>query len=248
MVTKILSVLLCLSSFAFASMACDSCDSSMEITKCFHEKDELRSRNQFRISFNFGLGQLIAQPDESMQVDQQAYINELRSGRVLSIDLAYINAKRVGIGLRVSNFSTYNSAESITGFDPLTGEVTIDKTYDDMDVFFVGPSISKIFVFNNPNLKLDWSLAVGYVNFKNDSYFTRELKFSGNTLGINSGLSLDMKLHDQLFFGVEVQLFRAVIDEMEVDFGPGYGKAVFDLDEAQSFSRVDFNVGLRAYF
>lgn len=213
------------------------------------KKSLLSPSKRFRIDVQGGFSYVTASTSSSAPAFLKSYLEELKSGAHWSASLAVFLNENLGLGMRYSGFYTsnvFNGQVYVT--NTVTKQTRIGGLSDDITINFIGPEFSiRSYTANNKFCFL-FGLAVGYLDYKNNSMVIDEYTFTGNTVGYGIRAGIDYVFDKNIGIGIAVSTCNGSLSSMVRDDGTIKEKLVFRTGEYENVSRIDVSGGLRFYF
>lgn len=212
-------------------------------------KKLLSVRKNFRISVQGGFSYMTAATSSSVPSFMKSYIDELKSGGHWGASAAYFFTENLGAGVRYSQFHTQNTFNGqIVVTNTMTGMSRIGGMSDDVTVNFVGPEFYSRFYTGNNKFCFLFSLAFGYLDYKNEAMVIDRYTFTGNTLGYGMHAGVDYVFDKNIGLGIAVSTCNGALSSMQRDDGVTKQTITFRSGEYENVSRIDISGGLRFYF
>lgn len=198
----------------------------------------------FRASASTGFGRRLGRTPSGLPSNLSSYLNDLKSGMSIDLSAAIFFDETNGIGFKFNRFFASADASFITfnfpGFN-VSGPIDTNET---MTLFAL--TYNNRYKSSSNKNELHISYGLGYFRYMDKSTVgNRSYELLHETLGISSDISYDINIGKNLFLGLQAGLFLGSADKAK--FTPDTGNtSTIDLDDnAESFTRIDFSIGLR---
>lgn len=197
-----------------------------------------------RASFSTGLGRRLGRLPEGLNSTQRNYINDLKSGLSFDAGLTLYFDEQNGIGLKINNFSSTAQANNLSF--PFGGASFSGATNSNERMTFYGLNYGNRYLSSNNNNQLHTSIGLGFFEYLDKTRVgSRSFEIYHSTIGISSDISYDIMLTDRFFIGFPFSLFLGSASEAKLTLDNGFSETIDLGDDAESFTRIDFSVGLR---
>ena len=194
--------------------------------------------------FYGGISRQTSEVSEYTPPEFKSYVEELKKGYHIGGDIGIFFSEKAGIGIHASRFQTSNSMDGV--------ELSIDDigTFygtmsDYITIFYLGPQF-----YIKSEYEHVWfvvSGGLGYTSYKDVAKVdTFELTTTGENIGFNLSLGLDIKLLENLLLVAQIGYLGGTISSVEMESNEFIDSYTFDEDEEKiGLSRIDFSAGLR---
>lgn len=197
-----------------------------------------------RTSLSTGFGRRLGRLPSGLNNNERNYLNDLKSGFSIDAGLAIFFDEQNGIGLKINNFSTSAQANNLNfqfGNTSFSGPVDSQER-----MTFYGLTYNNRLLSSKNKNQLHTSIGIGFFEYvDNTSVGSRSFEIYHSTLGISSDISYDVMLSDRLFIGFQFSLFLGSASEAKLTLDNGTSQTIDFGDDAESFTRIDFSIGLR---
>nr|WP_321453405.1 DUF3575 domain-containing protein [uncultured Carboxylicivirga sp.] len=197
---------------------------------------------QLRIAINGGYSYRTAKLSDEIPSDLRDYVKKLKNGYHLSGDITYFFSEPLGAGLKLSYFNASNSVHVIS--PESTGYTSVEMS-DDIDIFFIGPSINTRFYDKNKRNAFLMSMAIGYMDYTDNGRLVNSVKISGSTLGVSFDMGYDVYLSDNFSLGFQLGFLAGTLNTIEQFDGVSTTTVKLEENQYENLARIDFSVGLR---
>ncbi len=203
----------------------------------------LQSFPKMRINVEGGYSYRTVKVPSGIPTELKNYINDLKKGFNLSVDLAYYFHREYGVGIHFSYASSASFMDNIYYINELTGESGVGSMKDDIALTFVGFGITHRKLIGAGNMLMISNITVGPLLYNDDARFIDfYMDIEGSTLALHGLFGVDYLLSERLGIGVSLSYVLGSLDRIKVN-----GKYIH-LEEKENLNRYDLNLGLRYYF
>ncbi|SMD32706.1 hypothetical protein SAMN04488029_1057 [Reichenbachiella faecimaris] len=198
----------------------------------------------WRIGIQAGLSYRIAFNPNDMPPQVDNYLNKLKWGINVSVNVAYfLNEGKFGLGAKYSFFGTKNEDDFHLINDQGVSElVTIS---DRINIHFAGPAF--FFRLNSKeNLNaFVFHASMGFMSYQNQATLFQDYTITGYTVGVCASASYDIATSDQSAVGIQFTLYSGALQEYTLDDGTTSQKIVLEEHEYEGLIRADLSIGFR---
>lgn len=177
------------------------------------------------------------------------YTDKLNKCYHFSVDINYIS-NTTGYGIKLSQLVTSNSMENAPFTDDL-GNPSIGFLQDYITINYLGPAILKqIWIGKQKSFVMNNQFSIGYIAYRNHSFMVKDYHITGNALGLMWDLGFDYLITKNIAAGVTVSAGYGKMKSFytKEHVNQRFSLVYHDFEEALNVSRVDFEVGVKAYF
>jgi hypothetical protein len=199
---------------------------------------------QFHLSFSYAWSKLISPISDQIDPSLRAYLEELRTGRSYQFRAHIFINEDIGLGFVFSNFQTSNSGLGYIE-DLQTGQIISGTISDKVRLNFFAPSVIGRLQLSE-TLYLNYTLAAGYLDYRNDAYVVVEpILFEGGTFGMLGDMSLDILISKNIALGFGLGFSTGALNNVDVTNGNVTNS--MELPEPEGLTRFNFFGGIRFY-
>lgn len=209
-----------------------------------------KKTNDSKIVFfaNLGRAYRIASAPDGLNVEQENYIRDLKSGISYELSGYYLSQGTGGFGLK---YNLYNSNgvlknQQVTFRDGTS--ITTDIS-DNITIQFIGPSM---IIDDAVSKKIDGTLefALGYMSYKNTAGIASDnIIIRGGTLGAVVGLGFHYKITQNFLVGPQINFIGGVLNSLTYNYSNGYSEKIELRDEEkENLWRIDLAIGAKLKF
>ncbi len=200
----------------------------------------------FRFALDGGYSRLLSGSFSDSHDVFQEYVEDLKSGYHLGVNMTYFVTKSLGIGIKYYYFNTSNKLDNVVLKDNY-GNIFHGRMSHDIGISFIGPELFTRVLSNNQKSAFFLNVALGNIMYSENSVAMNKSKVIGNTLGFSCTVGYDIRLAPNISLGVQVSLIKGTLSEYEVREGNKIEKIEIPNGDGVNLNRVDFSIGLRFY-
>lgn len=224
----------------------------LSYSKDFYGKENIKHAVSFknsdfqhyRISLNGGGGYQTARIHRDIPEKYHPFYKDLKSGYHIGADAHYYFTEPLGFGAVYCLFKTSAFMDHVIVYDRFGLRYTGTMS-DDVRVSFIAPSFSMRLINQEKTNAFLCNIAIGYVAYKSEQSFMRDVTLTASTLGVSYHLGYDWGITDNLAVGFSAGAFLANIYQFKVDNGFISETVTLKSDEAEGLNRFDLSIGLR---
>jgi len=199
---------------------------------------------KFTARFYGGISRQTSEVSEYTPDEFKSYVEELKKGYHLGGDIGIFFSENAGIGIHASRFQSSNSMDgvelSIEDVGTFYGTMS-----DHITILYLGPQF-----YIKSKYEQVWAIVsggFGYTSYEDIAKVdTFELTTTGENIGFNLSLGLDIELLENLFLGAHIGFVGGTISSVEMESDEYTDSYTFEEDEEKiGLSRIDFSAGLR---
>lgn len=196
---------------------------------------------KWRIGFDYGYAYRTAKMSGSVPSDFKDYMNDLRSGSDLTMEIAYFFSKGYGIGLKYSVFNSSNQMNNLYLTYLPTGElVKYGSIKDDIKIMLLGPGFYERLISKDKKTCIIAGVILGYMDYKDDfELLGEEIQITGKTIGLSVSFGAEYLFNLHFAVGMSVSYFIGSLHSME------YDGIKYDLDDPENLNYLNLNCGIR---
>ena len=192
---------------------------------------------------NFGYSYRTAKITNSIPLEYREYIKDLKSGTNFSGDICYYFSKEYGFGIKYSRYTSSNFMNNAPLYNMETGELLGNGyTEDNISISFIGPGFYGRDRIISDKILVTSHSSLGLINYDNDARVDNfGMIIKSSTIGFEGAIGLDYFLYANFTIGVNISYLQGKLSQIEVN-----GQR-FDMPEAESLNRLDFNFSVKLY-
>lgn len=172
----------------------------------YTHNDGLRKFRKVRFDFNAGFGYMLAKTPEDYSDEQKKYIDEMRLGFTMDMNLNMFLSKAFGFGFKFNQYSTgnYNSYPN--------------KIEDNLRIRFYGFSLLSQLELVNDRFYLNSGISLGHLSLVNEGKVDGAIKkIVGQTIGTYIYMGFDYFIEDYISVGIKGGLMNGKIDQLKMN-------------------------------
>jgi|GEM_PF-1273014 len=174
------------------------------------------------------------------------HIRKLKSGFNIKAEAVYFFGRFFGLGAKYTFSHAHATTDDVSGYS-INGWPYRGEAYDNINIHFVGIHPTSRVSTKNGSVRFLPGITFGYLAVLSRSNFDRSFKLSGGTFGFSVDLSLEFKVVDGLYLGIDADLAVGTIKKYKIDDGIRQGTLTYD-SGGDNLSRIDASGGFRYYF
>ncbi|MDR1886314.1 MAG: hypothetical protein LBQ70_00225 [Prevotellaceae bacterium] len=191
-------------------------------------------RWRFGVSGGFEL--IIAPEPTNIPKELQDYRKPLKSGSRFGADATFFVSSNIGLGINYSTFAASNKVDRISY--EITGNLYESKRQDDINIHFVGPSISIRSIPKHNKLYVSCDFTMGYFAYTNKLVFNNtEYDLKGENFGFATSIGTDFMFLKNMSVGVLFNITAASVKKVEI----------FSGNDVENLSRISLALTLKTY-
>ncbi|RPH31258.1 MAG: hypothetical protein EHM93_14405 [Bacteroidales bacterium] len=198
------------------------------------EYTSMDGKNDFkkiRVDFNAGIGYLLADAPESSLEAEKKYIDDLRLGFTMDMNVNIFIIKELGFGIKFNQYKTSNSISNPSHLE------------DNIRIRFLGFSLLSQLELFNDRVFLNAGISFGNLSLVNHAKVNWDSnKIEGRTFGTYIVMGIDYFIEDYISVGIKVGRMTGKIDQLKLN------NENIEMDEKEDLSRFDGVINFMIYF
>lgn len=171
------------------------------------------------------------------------YYRDMKSGLVYNFDIMFYFSEQWGGGFK---YNSYNSKSEYNNYSLFYEDLKITSDLRDITtISFMGPIVSNRYISRNNKNSFQTNVGIGYLDFKEESFFVIDNLITGNTVGLIYDIAYESKLNKNWALAFKFSWLIGSLTEVEVS--NKFEKQTIKLKEGEyeGLSHIDFSIGLR---
>lgn len=196
-----------------------------------------------RYALSGGYSRRLAPTQDDLPHSQIEYLDRLKNGYHLNLDITYYWNPNNGLGLHYSVFRAKNSGDILIMQPDTT--VVIVFVSDDVIIQSIGVNYSLKYPVGKKDDELMLQVGLNYVSYTDHFYALFNGTTRASTLGLNLGFNYDLKLTNRFSatFGLGFQM--GYYENYSIDLPNGQSKKMnFEKNAGDNLTRLDLSVGI----
>lgn len=206
-------------------------------------KLHLQDDEKIRVAVNGGYSYRFAEISESVPSEYHDYMKKLKSGNHFSLDASYFINETIGLGIKYSRFHTREDFGLVNTDIDQDGIMDMGQMKDDMNISFLGPMFTTSIPSANKKNAFFSSLAMGYLEYKDDGEMIVPMLLEGSTIGFVGDLGYQVGIAKNLAIAFTLSYTLGHITKIKSTIS-GYTTTIeLDKDNYENLGRIDFSIG-----
>jgi hypothetical protein len=207
-------------------------------------KPKGQSFSKFRIALDYGYSHRTAKVAENVPTDFKNYVEDLKNGNNMGLDLNYFVSESFGVGLKYNRNKSSNSMDNIYVEDD-QGNRRYGKLSDDITMTFVGVSFAGRILDAKKRNAFIIALSLGQLSFNNQFVVVDPYEMNGSTFSTALDFGYDIATSKNFAIGVKFSIIGGVLTEYVLKDGVTTERIKLNEEQYESLSRIDISVGIR---
>jgi hypothetical protein len=203
---------------------------------------------RWRMSTEAGFGYRLGKIEQDLDPVFRDYLKGLRSGFHWGASTHYFISEQIALGVKVNTFQSSGSSNQIQTTFPDGG--VEQGVSDDLQIFYVGPSVLTRLLSNNERNAFIAVLGLGYIDYSNSQQFgNRPVELSAGSFGLTTELGYDIGLSKKISLGISTTGILGSVNTLKVnDNGTTQTINLKENDsKSESLTAYNLSIGLRIY-
>ena len=199
---------------------------------------------RFRAAFNFGWSYRLSKVSDNIPSDFRDYMQNLRSGYMLGLEMSYFMSKPFGLGVKYSVHRSKNDMSPVTIMYE-NGYTRTGQMSDNISISFIGPTFTIRGLNKDMKNSFIMSIGLGYLAYKDVAVLIDDFTLKGSTMGLCWDIGYDIGLSKGVALGFMLSLITGKLTSYDISDGFTTQTIKLDSDEQEGLSRIDLSIGLR---
>ncbi|MDR1155226.1 MAG: porin family protein [Bacteroidales bacterium] len=194
------------------------------------------------LKLDAGYGWRTAPTSDQLTDDMKAYVEHLKSAFVWNASFDFFFNDRFGIRM---TFYQYLASHSDQAYKINTGKSGTLATKD--RITHIGPAfVFRLSFGRQKSWIFDANVGMGYIGYRENTTFADEyFKYSGASLGMQTGAGLEYRIAPQWSIGINMQLTSGEITELQYNDNGVKTTQTYDAGEGEGLGQISLGIGIR---
>jgi hypothetical protein len=209
--------------------------------------NQLGKRRGFMLGIGIGFVYRLAKVDDGLPEELKKYLNKLKTGYGLRLEVDYFFGRNFGLGAKYSLSYAQSKLERVI-FELPNGSYQEGELSDKIQIHSIGLHITSRVGSKSDHFHFLPGISMGYTFYQDNGVAMYPIKITGGTFSIGAHLSMDFAVTEHLYSCLGIDFTSGVLSYYDVEYDNQSQRVTLPAESRENLSRLTFWGGLRYYF